>query len=303
MTYTYTLDKDIKIRLDKFLPTVFNEITRSTFSNLIDSGILLVNGKKVQGSYKPRKNDIISFEYAEKENGEVLPEKIDLDIIYEDDDFLIINKPKGMVTHPAPGNMEHTLVNALLGLNIPLSQFNEDPLRPGIVHRLDKDTTGLLVVAKNNEAHKNLEEQIRTKTAFRIYTLLCFGNIKNDRGVIDKPIGRNPNDRKKMGIVAGGRNAVTEYEVLDRFKGYTLVRAKLQTGRTHQIRVHFTDMGYPLVGDDTYTKRKSPYETNGQMLHAGRLEINHPRTGERLIFEAPLPEYFRNIIVKLEKSR
>jgi 23S rRNA pseudouridine1911/1915/1917 synthase len=291
-------------RMDKCLQLLMPDKSRSFCKKLLGNGLVTVDGRVVDAAYKPRAGSCILCRMPEiSEAQEVKSEKIPLDIIYEDSCMLVVNKPKGMVTHPAAGNYEHTLVNALLGYGCPLSDCNGDPLRPGIVHRLDKDTTGLLVVAKTNAAHENLARQIREKEAHRIYTALCFGNVRSDTGIIDQPIGRHPVDRKKMAIVQGGRPAVTEYTVLARYGSYTLMQARLQTGRTHQIRVHFAHQGFAVVGDPLYTRQKSPFTTQGQVLHAGRLELRHPQSGRWMVFEAPLPVYFEEILQKLEARR
>ena len=277
--------------------------SRSAVKNAIGAGYITVNGAGTVPSYIPRSGDEIIFSAEENTDGsELKGEDIPLDIVYEDDQLLVINKQRGLVTHPAPGNMRGTLVNALIGKGIRLSDLNDDPLRPGIVHRLDKLTTGLILVAKTNEAHQDLQKQIQDKAARRTYEGLCFDNIKTDSGIISKPIGRNPKDRKKMAVVQGGREAVTEYRVLERFGDYTLCEMDLKTGRTHQIRVHFADMGHPIVGDEVYTRRKAPFSTSGQLLHAKRIEFVHPKTGEKMIFEAPLPEDFSMILDKLRKK-
>ncbi len=290
-------------RMDKCLQIMMPEYSRSFCKKILDKGLVLVDGKPVQAAYRPRAGSEIMLYLPQQQEHLPVPAHIPLDIVYEDEVMLIVNKPKGMVTHPAVGNEQGTLVSALLGYGCPLSSCNGDPLRPGIVHRLDKDTTGLLVVAKTDTAHINLAEQIREKKAHRIYKALCFGNVRTDRGVIDAPIGRHPKDRKKMAVVQGGRNAVTEYAVLARYGEYVLMQASLQTGRTHQIRVHFAYKGFAIVGDPLYTRKKAPFETQGQMLHAGRLELYHPITGEQMCFDAPLPVYFSDILQKLESKR
>lgn len=291
-------------RMDKCLAEAFPGYSRAFFAKLLAAGAVTVDGRTASAADKPRAGAAVCCRLpAEPAAGEVRAEHIPLDIVFEDDVMLVVNKPKGMVTHPAAGNFSGTLVNALLGYGCRLSSCNGDPLRPGIVHRLDKDTTGLLVVAKTDAAHENLARQIREKQAHRIYTALCFGNVRVEEGVIDAPLGRSPRDRKKMAVLPGGRPAVTEYRVLARYGAYTLVEARLQTGRTHQIRVHFASRGFPVVGDPLYTRQKAPFQTDGQMLHAGRLELAHPVTGEWMTFTAPLPAYFADILRKLEARR
>ena len=291
-------------RMDKCLAEAFPGYSRAFFAKLLAAGAVTVDGRTASAADKPRAGAAVCCRLPEEPAaGEVRAEHIPLDIVFEDDAMLVVNKPKGMVTHPAAGNFAGTLVNALLGYGCRLSSCNGDPLRPGIVHRLDKDTTGLLVVAKTDAAHENLARQIREKQAHRIYTALCFGNVRVEEGVIDAPLGRSPRDRKKMAVLPGGRPAVTEYRVLARYGAYTLVEARLQTGRTHQIRVHFASRGFPVVGDPLYTRQKAPFQTDGQMLHAGRLELAHPETGEWMTFTAPLPAYFADILRKLEARR
>ncbi|MBC8538617.1 RluA family pseudouridine synthase [Christensenellaceae bacterium NSJ-63] len=287
-------------RLDKYLSEVFPEHSRSFFQNCIENGQVLVDGRPARAKEKPREGSIITFFAEEPRELEAKPEDIPLDIVYEDGDIAVINKPKGMVVHPAPGNETGTLVNALLFHMKDLSGIN-GVLRPGIVHRLDKDTTGLLVIAKNDAAHISLAEQIREKTARREYTALVFGGFREEEGRVDAPIARHKTDRKRMAVVPGGREAVTLFQVAARYEKYTLLHLRLTTGRTHQIRVHMAYIGHPVAGDAVYTKQKFPYPTQGQMLHAHRLTLTHPRTGERMTFEAPLPAYFREILSRLRE--
>ena len=260
----------------------------------------MVDGRPARAKEKPREGSVITFFAEEPRELEAKPEDIPLDIVYEDGDIAVINKPKGMVVHPAPGNETGTLVNALLFHMKDLSGIN-GVLRPGIVHRLDKDTTGLLVIAKNDAAHISLAEQIREKTARREYTALVFGGFREEEGRVDAPIARHKTDRKRMAVVPGGREAVTLFQVAARYEKYTLLHLRLTTGRTHQIRVHMAYIGHPVAGDAVYTKQKFPYPTQGQMLHAHRLTLTHPRTGERMTFEAPLPAYFREILSRLRE--
>ncbi len=260
----------------------------------------MVDGRPARAKEKPREGSVITFFAEEPRELEAKPEDIPLDIVYEDGDIAVINKPKGMVVHPAPGNETGTLVNALLFHMKDLSGIN-GVLRPGIVHRLDKDTTGLLVIAKNDAAHISLAEQIREKTARREYTALVFGGFREEEGRVDAPIARHKTDRKRMAVVPGGREAVTLFQVAARYEKYTLLHLRLTTGRTHQIRVHMAYIGHPVAGDEVYTKQKFPYPTQGQMLHAHRLTLTHPRTGERMTFEAPLPAYFREILSRLRE--
>lgn len=287
-------------RIDKVLMSLEPEITRSQLKNLINDGHVTVNGQAVKPKYKVQAGDKISLVKPEPQSLELTPENIPLDIVYEDDDVIVVNKPQGMVVHPAPGHPNHTLVNALL-YHSPLSTIN-GTFRPGIVHRIDKDTSGLLMVAKNDLAHQSLAEQLRNKTNKREYLALVYGQIKEDEGTIDAPLGRNPQDRKKQAVVKGGRHAVTHFKVMKRYDNFTLVKCILETGRTHQIRVHMKYIGHPLVGDPLYGPRKV-IGKDGQFLHAALLGFKHPRTGKELVFEAPLPENFQKMLDKLDKQQ
>ena len=287
-------------RIDKVLTTLEPEITRSQLKNLINDGHVTVNGQAVKPKYKVQAGDKISLVKPEPQSLELTPENIPLDIVYEDDDVIVVNKPQGMVVHPAPGHPDHTLVNALL-YHSPLSTIN-GTFRPGIVHRIDKDTSGLLMVAKNDLAHQSLAEQLRNKTNKREYLALVYGQIKEDEGTIDAPLGRNPQDRKKQAVVKGGRHAVTHFKVIKRYDNFTLVKCILETGRTHQIRVHMKYIGHPLAGDPLYGPRKV-IGKNGQFLHAALLGFKHPRTGKEMVFEAPLPENFQKMLDKLDKQQ
>ena len=287
-------------RIDKVLTSLEPEITRSQLKNLINDGHVTVNGQAVKPKYKVQAGDKISLVKPEPQSLELTPENIPLDIVYEDDDVIVVNKPQGMVVHPAPGHPDHTLVNALL-YHSPLSTIN-GTFRPGIVHRIDKDTSGLLMVAKNDLAHQSLAEQLRNKTNKREYLALVYGQIKEDEGTIDAPLGRNPQDRKKQAVVKGGRHAVTHFKVMKRYDNFTLVKCILETGRTHQIRVHMKYIGHPLVGDPLYGPRKV-IGKDGQFLHAALLGFKHPRTGKELVFEAPLPENFQKMLDKLDKQQ
>ena len=287
-------------RIDKVLTTLEPGITRSQLKNLINDGHVTVNGQAVKPKYKVQAGDKISLVKPEPQSLELTPENIPLDIVYEDDDVIVVNKPQGMVVHPAPGHPDHTLVNALL-YHSPLSTIN-GTFRPGIVHRIDKNTSGLLMVAKNDLAHQSLAEQLRNKTNKREYLALVYGQIKEDEGTIDAPLGRNPQDRKKQAVVKGGRHAVTHFKVIKRYDNFTLVKCILETGRTHQIRVHMKYIGHPLVGDPLYGPRKV-IGKNGQFLHAALLGFKHPRTGKEMVFEAPLPENFQKMLDKLDKQQ
>ena len=287
-------------RIDKVLTSLEPEITRSQLKNLINDGHVTVNGQAVKPKYKVQAGDKISLIKPEPQSLKLTPENIPLDIVYEDDDVIVVNKPQGMVVHPAPGHPNHTLVNALL-YHSPLSTIN-GTFRPGIVHRIDKDTSGLLMVAKNDLAHQSLAEQLRNKTNKREYLALVYGQIKEDEGTIDAPLGRNPQDRKKQAVVKSGRHAVTHFKVMKRYDNFTLVKCILETGRTHQIRVHMKYIGHPLVGDPLYGPRKV-IGKDGQFLHAALLGFKHPRTGEEMVFEAPPPENFQKMLDKLDKQQ
>ncbi|WP_405378784.1 RluA family pseudouridine synthase [Phascolarctobacterium sp.] len=275
------------------------DITRSNMQKLLEEGRAVKGTKVLKSNYKVKLGDEILVTLPEPQPLDVQPENIPLDIIYEDDDVVVVNKARGMVVHPAAGNYTGTLVNALLYHCKNLSGIN-GVIRPGIVHRLDKDTSGIMICAKNDAAHVSLSQQIQDKTAQRTYLAVVRGNIKTDSGIIETEIARDKDDRKKMAVVKeGGRHAITEYEVLERFGKYTIVRCKLRTGRTHQIRVHMEYLGYPLVGDPKYSPMKTPFAIKGQALHSQTLEFTHPRTGERMRFEAPLPEDMHKIVTRL----
>ncbi len=275
------------------------EITRSNMQKLLEEGRAVRGQKVIKSNYRVKAGEEILVNLPEPHPLDVQPEDIPLDIIYEDDDVVVVNKARGMVVHPAAGNYNGTLVNALLYHCKNLSGIN-GVIRPGIVHRLDKDTSGIMICAKNDSAHLSLSEQIQSKTAQRTYLAVVRGNVKNDSGIIETQIARDKNDRKKMAVVTeGGRQAITEYEVAERFGKYTVVKCRLKTGRTHQIRVHMEYLGYPLVGDPKYSPMKTPFAINGQALHSLTLSFTHPRTGERLTFEAPLPEDMKKILTRL----
>lgn len=288
-------------RIDKYLAEVFNGKSRSYIQGLIEKENIKVNGKSIKSNYKVKENDEILIVMPEALELEVEPEDIPLDILYEDNDVIVINKPQGMVVHPAPGNYTKTLVNALLYHCKDLSTIN-GVIRPGIVHRIDKDTTGVLVVAKNDESHNFLSKQLQTHSMKREYIALVEGRLKEDKGTINKPIGRNKKDRLKMGIVEDGKRAVTHYEVLERYKNTTLIKCVLETGRTHQIRVHMASIGHPLVGDEVYGFKKQRFKLKGQVLHAKTLGFIHPKTKEYMEFTTNLPEYYNNLIEKLRKE-
>lgn len=294
--------EDAGTRADVFLAAKLG-VSRSNMQKLLEDGRVKRGEKIIKANYKVRADEMFVVDIPEPEPIEAVPENIPLDIIYEDDDVVVLNKARGMVVHPAPGNYTGTLVNALLYHCSNLSGINS-AIRPGIVHRLDKDTSGIMIVAKNDAAHISLSQQIQSKTAVRTYIAVVRGNIKTDSGTIETQIARDKTDRKKMAVVKeGGRDAITDYEVLERFGKYTLVRCKLRTGRTHQIRVHMEYLGYPLVGDPKYSPMKTPFGIKGQALHSHTLEFTHPRTGERMKFEAPLPEDMHKIITRLHNGQ
>lgn len=294
--------EDAGTRADVFLAAKLG-VSRSNVQKLLEDGRVKRGEKIIKANYKVRAGEMFVVDIPEPEPIEAVPENIPLDIIYEDDDVVVLNKARGMVVHPAPGNYTGTLVNALLYHCSNLSGINS-VIRPGIVHRLDKDTSGIMIVAKNDAAHISLSQQIQSKTAVRTYLAVVRGNIKTDSGTIETQIARDKTDRKKMSVVKeGGRDAITDYEVLERFGKYTLVRCKLRTGRTHQIRVHMEYLGYPLVGDPKYSPMKTPFGIKGQALHSHTLEFTHPRTGERMKFEAPLPEDMHKIITRLHNGQ
>jgi len=285
-------------RLDAFLAEQVEQLSRSAVKNLINEGQVLVNGAKQKASYHVREGDEISIEIPEPQVLELKPRDIPLEIIYQDEDLAVINKPKGLVVHPAHGNWDYTMVNALLYHIKDLSGINGQ-IRPGIVHRLDKDTSGVMVVAKNDVAHRSLAAQIKEHSIKREYIALVHGTIKENLGTIDAPIGRSKVDRKKMAVIADGRPAVSNYQVLERYHNYTLVKVELLTGRTHQIRVHFAYIKHPVVGDPLYGSGKKHFNMDSQALHAHLLGFNHPRTGKYLEFTSPLPQYFQDILVSL----
>jgi 23S rRNA pseudouridine1911/1915/1917 synthase len=287
------------VRIDKVISSLNEEWSRTQVQQWIKDGNVMVNGKPVKPNYKCALNDRITIEIPEPEPLEVEPEEMDLDIYYEDKDVLVVNKPKGMVVHPAPGHTTGTLVNGLMAHCKDLSGIN-GVMRPGIVHRIDKDTSGLLMVAKNDLAHERLVEQLVEKTVTRKYYAIVHGVIPHEVGTIDAPIGRDPKDRQSMAVVDNGKPAVTHFRVLEWLKDFTFIECELETGRTHQIRVHMKYIGYPLAGDPKYGPKKT-IDANGQLLHAAVLGFNHPRTGEYMEFEAPLPKDFEDILELLRK--
>ena len=289
-------------RLDAYLARAVPDMTRSAAQRLIEEGCVLRNGKPAKKNDKLNPGDTVDVTIPEPKETEIVPTDIPLDIVYEDEDVLVINKPKGLVVHPAAGHQEDTLVNGLLFSKAgELSGINGE-LRPGIVHRIDKDTSGLLAVAKNDLAHVMLASQLKDHTMARTYDAIVCGNLKEDSGTVDAPIGRHPSDRKKMCVIArNSKEAVTHWEVVKRYRGYTHIRSKLETGRTHQIRVHMAHIGHPILGDTVYGRKKPELGQDSQCLHAGALCFRHPRDGRPVMVFAPLPEYFQTVLAKLER--
>ncbi len=300
LTLTVT-ENEAGERIDKAVAVLSDRLSRSAVQSLIKEGGVFLNGKAVQKSVAVKAGDVITAEIPDPKTLSLEPENIPLDILYEDEYLLVVNKPKGMVVHPAAGNFDGTLVNALLAHCKDLSGIN-GVIRPGIVHRIDKDTSGLLVVAKTDEAHIGLSEQIKEHSFTREYRTVVVGNVKSDTGTIDAPIGRNPKDRKKQAVTEkNSKNAVTHYEVLKRFNGFTYLKVRLETGRTHQIRVHMAYRGTPVAGDAVYGDPKKTYGLSGQCLHAAKLGFVHPKTNEYLEFNSPLPEYFEDFLKRIDK--
>ncbi|WMI82049.1 RluA family pseudouridine synthase [Anaerotignum sp. MB30-C6] len=292
---------DIGCRIDVFIAENMESLSRSGVQRLIEEGHIRLNGASVKANYKLREKDVIDVEVPEVKLVEILPEDIPLDILYEDKDVIIVNKPQGMVVHPAPGHTSGTLVNALMfHCGDELSGINGEK-RPGIVHRIDKDTSGVLMIAKNDTAHQSLAEQLANHSITRKYNAIVFNGFQEEEGIVDQPIGRNPLDRKKMAVTQKhSRRAVTHYRVIERMGNFTLIEAQLETGRTHQIRVHMTYIGHPLLGDLVYGPKKQPFKLEGQALHAKVLGFIHPTTGEYMEFEVPLPDSFKKLLERLK---
>ena len=288
------------VRIDKFISDNLEDVSRSYIQKLIDDKMITLNNNPVKSKYKVKSGDVFEVIIPEAKEPDIVPEDIPLDIIYEDDYILVVNKPKGMVVHPAPGHYSGTLVNAIMyHCKDNLSGIN-GVLRPGIVHRIDMNTTGSLLVCKSDKAHQIMADKFKVHDLTRKYQCIVHGNIKENEGIINAPIGRHPLDRKKMSTKCkNGRNAITHYKVLERFGNYTYVECQLETGRTHQIRVHMASTGHPVLGDNVYGPSKCPYKLEGQTLHAKILGIEHPITGEYMEFDAPLPEYFETLLKKL----
>ena len=292
--------ESIGLRLDKYLTEKLPEYSRSYIQKLLEDGQILVNGRPSKSNYKLRNGDLITVTIPEAEPLDVEPEDIPLDIVYEDSDVIVINKPKGMVVHPAPGHIHGTMVNALLyHCKDSLSSIN-GIMRPGIVHRIDMDTTGLLVACKNDTAHRIMSDKFKIHDIHRVYTAIVYNHFQNESGTIDKPIARHKTERKKMAIDPNGRRAVTHYTVIENLKqNFSLINCELETGRTHQIRVHMASINHPLLGDSVYGPKQKPFQTQGQVLHAGILGFVHPITNQYMEFHADLPDYFESILRKL----
>ena len=301
--FTIAAEKeDVGTRIDVFLAENMENLSRSGVQKLIDEGHIQLNGGKTKANYKLREKDIIDLQIPDVKEVEILPENIPLDILYEDKDVIVVNKPQGMVVHPAPGHTSGTLVNALMyHCGEELSGINGEK-RPGIVHRIDKDTSGVLMIAKNDAAHQSLAAQLAEHSITRKYNAVVFNGFNEETGTVNQPIGRNPQDRKKMAVTEKhSRHAVTHYRVIEKLEKFTLIEAQLETGRTHQIRVHMTYIGHPLLGDLVYGPKKQPFSLEGQALHARVLGFVHPTTGEYMEFEAPLPAHFEALLERLRK--
>lgn len=295
-------DDEVGKRIDSYLSNKDDEISRVAVQRLIKNDKILVNGKSTKASYKVQENDNIKVEEEKPKEISLKPQDIPVEIIYEDKDIIVVNKPKGMVVHPANGNPDGTLVNSLMSICKDSLSGIGGEIRPGIVHRLDKDTSGVIVVAKNDKAHINLSEQIKNHEVEKTYIALVKGVVKANEATIDMPIGRSTKDRKKMAVTKTGKNAITHFKVIKRFHNYTLLEVKIETGRTHQIRVHLSQIGYPIVGDTTYSNGKNEWEIKGQCLHAKSLKFKHPITGKEMFLEAKMPEYFEEVINELDKE-
>ena len=287
-------------RLDKVVSNLEQNMSRETIQRMIKTGKILVNNKQEKASFKTTVGDLITLEEEIPEEIELKPQEMPLDIIYEDDDMLVINKEKGIVVHPGNGNPDGTLANAVMAKCKGSLSGIGGKIRPGIVHRIDKDTSGLIIVAKNDTAHINLSKQIQDRKVKKTYIALVRGVIKENEATINMPIGRNSKDRKKMAVTKDGKESITHFKVLKRYNGFTLLEVKIETGRTHQIRVHLSTIGYPIVGDGVYSNGKNEFNVDGQMLHAESIEFAHPITGKKMKIEAPLPEYFNNVLKLLE---
>jgi len=293
--------EQVSKRIDAYMAEKYEDISRVAIQRLIETGKILVNGKKVKASYKVQVNDKITMEEEKAVEVKLKAQDIPVEIIYEDRDIIVVNKPKGMVVHPANGNPDGTLVNAIMAICKDSLSGIGGEIRPGIVHRLDKDTSGILIVAKNDKAHINLSEQIKEHKVKKIYIALVKGIVKENNATINMPIGRSEKDRKKMAVTKKGKEAITHFKVLKRYDKYTLLEINIETGRTHQIRVHLSQIGYPIVGDEVYSKGKNEWNIKGQCLHAKSLDFKHPITNEDMHLEAKIPQYFEKILEELKE--
>lgn len=297
----YTVqEKEENNRLDKLITTIDNTISRTAVKRLIEAGKIKINSKIEKPSYEVKIGDVIEIEDEIPKESHLVAQDIPIDVIYEDNDILVVNKPKGMVVHPGNGNPDGTLANAVMGLCGDTLSGIGGEIRPGIIHRLDKDTSGIIVVAKNDRAHIDISNQIKNRQTTKKYIALVRGQIKEDEATINMPIGRSTKDRKKMAVRKDGKEAITHFKVLKRYDDYTLLELKIDTGRTHQIRVHMAEIGHPVVGDYIYSNGKNPFGVTGQMLHSKKIEFIHPTTKKRIEFEAPLPEYFQEVLNSLD---
>ncbi|MBO5349394.1 MAG: RluA family pseudouridine synthase [Clostridia bacterium] len=290
------VENNENIRLDSYIVTEDKDLSRATIQRLLEEGNILVNGAIKKNSYKVKKGDIIEINIPEVKKTKIEAQDIPIEIVYEDNDIIVVNKPKGLVVHPANGNPDGTLVNAIMNIcKDSLSGIGGEK-RPGIVHRIDKDTSGLLIIAKNDKAHINMSEQIKDRKVNKKYIALVRGIIKEDEATINMPIARSKKDRKKMAVDKDGKEAITHFKVIKRYDNYTLLEIKIDTGRTHQIRVHMSEIGHPVIGDEVYSNGKNEFNVKGQMLHAKSLEFKHPITGKKMYLEADIPEYFKQVL-------
>ena len=284
------------IRIDKYLGDTISDLSREMIIKLIKDGEILVNGKNIKSSYKATENDEVIINIPEPKEINIVPQDIPLNIVYEDQDILVINKQKGLVVHPGNGNEDGTLVNAIMAYCKKDLSGIGGVIRPGIVHRIDKDTSGILIIAKNDKAHLNISEQIKNHQVKKTYIALVRGIVKENEATINMPIGRSTKDRTKMAVDRNGKEAITHFSVIKRYEDMTLLKVRIETGRTHQIRVHLSHIGYPIIGDNVYSNGKNKFNVVGQMLHSYEIEFTHPTTGKKMVLKAELPEYFKNII-------
>ncbi len=292
---------DSGMRIDAYVASNIKELSRTMVKKLIEDSNVNVNGKIPKVSYKVQENDVIEIEIPEAKELDIKAQDIPIEVVYEDDDIIVVNKPKGLVVHPANGNWDGTLVNAIMAICKDSLSGIGGEIRPGIVHRLDKDTSGLLIIAKNDEAHLNMSNQIKDREVKKIYYALVRGVVSENEATINMPIGRSNKDRKKMAVTRDGKEAITHFKVLERFNKYTLLEVKIDTGRTHQIRVHLSEIGHPVVGDEVYSNGKNEFGIHGQLLHAKSLDFKHPITGKKMHLETELPQEFKEVLQELRK--